>query len=262
MQARIVAPGNGARWLAEGWRLFRVAPLGWLALAFGYLMLSNLVMLVPVVGVAAFLVLYPAFSVGLMAVARAAAQRAPLQIGLLFDGFRQGLRTQLILGAIYLAASIAIFGGTMLADQHDILRAVLSGRRKPDELEAGDVLPPLAALAALYAPVLMAYWFAPPLAAWHAVSALKALFFSFAACLLNWRALLVYGVTTAAVTLAFTSGALLAAALLSTANVVPAALVLPLAIVLLPTLFASFYASYRDIFAPDERGQPSRPQEP
>lgn len=252
MQARIVAPFNGARWLAEGFRLFRSAPLGWLALVFAYLLITNLVMLVPLVGVAAFLVLYPAFSVGLMAGARAAAKGAPLQLGLLFDGFRgSGLRAQLALGALYLVASILIFGGTLLTDQDDVLRAVLAGRRRPEELGAGDLLWPLALLMTLYTPVLMAYWFAPPLAAWHALGAPKALFFSLAACLINWRALLVYGVVTAVLMVALTSGALLALMLAGGGRVSPTAIVLPLAILLLPTLFASFYASYRDVFGID-----------
>jgi hypothetical protein len=94
----------------------------------------------------------------------------------------------------------------------------------------------------------MLFWFAPQLAAWHGVGAAKALFFSFVACLMNWRALLVYGLATALVTAILAAGALMAAALLS-AKVVPSVLVLPLAILLLPTLFASFYASYRDVFA-------------
>jgi hypothetical protein len=105
-------------------------------------------------------------------------------------------------------------------------------------------------VALLYTPVLMLFWFAPPLAAWHGVGAGKALFFSFVACLMNWRAFVVYGVATALVTALMALGALMAAALLS-AKVVPGVLVLPLAILLLPTLFASFYASYRDVFAGD-----------
>jgi len=250
MQARIVGSARGARWLAEGWRLFRAAPLGWLALVFAYLLLTNVIMFVPFIGVATFLVLYPPFSVGLLAAARAASRRAPLEIGMLFDGFRHGLRAQLLLGAIYLACSVVVFGGTILADDGEVLRAVLSGRRKGDELESGDIFLPLAVLATLYAPVLMMFWFAPQLAAWHGIGAVKALFFSFVACLMNWRALLVYGAATALATLVLASGALFAVALASggATKIAPTALVLPLAIVLLPTLFASFYASYRDVF--------------
>lgn len=247
MQARIVQSSNGARWLAEGWRLFRFAPFGWFALVFAYLLLTNLVMLVPIVGVGAFLVLYPPLSVGLMAAARAASARAPLELGMLFDGFRHGWRVQLLLGAVYLACSMLVFTGAVFADG-EALRAVLTGKRRADELEMGELLTPLAVVGVLYTPVLMLFWFAPQLAAWHGLSAAKALFFSFVACLMNWRALLVYGAATALVTAILAAGALMAAALLS-AKVVPSVLVLPLAILLLPTLFASFYASYRDVFA-------------
>jgi len=248
MQARIVQSSNGARWLAEGWRLFRMAPLGWFALVFAYLILTNLVMLVPFVGVGAFLVLYPPLSVGLMAAARAASAKAPLELGMLFEGFRHGWRVQVLLGAVYLACSMLVFTGAVFADGGEALRAVLTGKRRADELEVGELLVPLAVVALLYTPVLMLFWFAPQLAAWHGLGAAKALFFSFVACLMNWRALLVYGVATALVTAILATGALMAAALVST-KVVPGVLVLPLAIVLLPTLFASFYASYRDVFA-------------
>ena len=250
MQARIVQSSNGARWLMEGWRLFRVAPFGWFAMVFAYLLLTNIVMLVPIIGVGAFLVAYPALSVGLMAGARAASARAPLELGMLFDGFRHGWRVQVRLGAVYLACSMVVFSGALFADGEEGLRAVMSGKRPAQELELGDLLTPLAVVGLLYTPVLMAFWFAPQLAAWHGVSAGKALFFSFVACLMNWRALLVYGVATALVTFALAAGTLMAASLLS-AKVVPTVLVLPLAILLLPTLFASFYASYRDVFAGD-----------
>ena len=42
MQARIVAAYRGARWLGEGWRLFRAAPLGWLTLVFAYWLLTTI----------------------------------------------------------------------------------------------------------------------------------------------------------------------------------------------------------------------------
>ena len=188
MQARIVAARQGARWLADGWRLFAQAPLAWLSVVFAYGLIMMLMSAVPVIGTAAFLVLYPAFTVGLMATARAAAHRAPFRVGILFDGFRHGVRPQIVLGAVYLVCSMVVFAGTFLADNDQALRTVLSGRR-PDELEGGDLTLPLAVMVALYTPTLMMFWFAPPLAAWHAVGALKALFFSFFACLMNWRAL-------------------------------------------------------------------------
>ncbi len=47
MQARIVAASRGVRWLVEGWRLFRAAPLGWLTLIFAYWLLMTMASLIP-----------------------------------------------------------------------------------------------------------------------------------------------------------------------------------------------------------------------
>jgi hypothetical protein len=248
MQARIVETASGARWLAEGWRLFRAAPLGWIAMVFAYWLLMTLVSVVPVLGVAAASILVPAFSVGFMAAARAAAAGKPVELGLLFDGFRHHLKSQLILGVAYFAGLGLVLAASAAADGGALASWMLTGRRPSDELLRSDeFLLALVGAALMYAPVLMAFWFAPPLAAWHAVAPAKALFFSFFACLMNWRAFLAYGAVTAAVALAVPL-AVLALVLLASLQVVAMSLVFPLLIVLLPTLFASFYASYRDIF--------------
>jgi len=248
MQARIVETRRGAYWLADGWRLFRVAPLGWIAMVFAYWLIMTLVSIVPLVGVAAASILVPAFSVGFMAAARAAARRGPVELALLFDGFRHHLRSQIILGVVYFACLGLVLAATALADDGALAAWMLAGRRPAEEVMRSDeFLAALACAAALYAPVLMMFWFAPPLAAWHGTSPAKSLFFSFFACLMNWRAFLAYGAISAllAVALPF---AVLSVVLLASLKVAAMSLVFPLLIVLLPTLFASFYASYRDVF--------------
>ena len=253
MQARIVGAARGVRWLAEGWRLFRAAPLGWLAAVFGYWLMMSLVSLLPFIGAAAAAVLVPAFSVGFMALARAAGRRAPLELSLLFDGFRHELRAQLTLGVLYLLCLALLLGASALADDGALAQWLLTGRRPDIEvLESNAFFGALAAMAALYVPVMLAFWFAPPLAAWHSTGAAKALFFSFAASMMNWRAFLGYGAVSAVVTLVIPFVVLSLLALFAQGGRVPAAtFVLPLMILLLPTLFASFYASYRDIFGYD-----------
>src|SRR2546422_11376588 len=99
MQARIVGIQRGARWLGEGWQLFRSAPLGWLAMVLAYWLLMTFASLLPLVGVVIAPVLVPAFSVGFMAAARAVGGGQRLELALLFGGFRaQALRTHLVLG--------------------------------------------------------------------------------------------------------------------------------------------------------------------
>ena len=233
MRARIVPASRGAGWLLDGWQMFRAAPLGWLALSFVYLFGTQVVALVPVLGVVVVLVAVPGLSVGLMGAARAASRGGVVGVEMLFDGFRAGWREQLILGVVYLACSLAVF-----------LLAAPSGALEPADLPGAAAL-----LALVYTPVMMAFWFSPALAAWHSVAPAKALFFSFVACLVNWRAFLAYGAVLAFVVIGVPL-ALLSLPVVAfgapSEKLAPALLVL-LAL-LLPVLFASFYASYRDVF--------------
>jgi hypothetical protein len=255
VQARIVGAAQGVRWLGEGWALFRAAPLGWLALACVYLLGTNVLALIPVVGFVAALMMVPALTVGMMAAARAASRGAQPHVRMLAEGFQAGGRAQLGLGAIYFLLSTAVFGAIALADQEGKLRSILAGRTPAGELAAAEILLPLAVFALAYAPVLMMFWFAPPLAAWHSTGALKALFFSFVACLMNWRAFLAYGAAVALMMMAVPLAALLALRAFGGADlgVAVASLVFPLLLLMLPTLFASFYVSYRDVFGVEKR---------
>ena len=252
MQARIVPTMQGVRWLADGWRLFRASPLGWLALVFAYWIIMTLVSVLPILGVAAASVMVPAFSVGFMAAARAASRGGAVELGLLFDGFRNHLRSQLVLGAVYFACLGLLLAATALLDDGALARWMLTGKRPEDEvLQSEGFLGALALAAALYAPVLMLFWFAPPLAAWHGTGPAKALFFSFFGCLLNWRPFLAYGVVSALVAVVMPLIVLFALSLASL-KVAAVSLVFPILLVLLPTLFASFYASYRDVFGVEQ----------
>src|SRR5689334_6710153 len=235
MQARIVAAARGARWLAEGWQLFRAAPLGWLAAVFGYWLIMTVISLVPFIGVAAAAILVPAFTVGFMALARAASRRAPLEPVLLFDGFRHEPRTQLLLGAVYLGCLALLLAASTLADDGALARWMLTGARPGDEdLQSSEFVGALTTAGGLYLPVMLAFWFAPPLAAWHTVGVLKALFFSLAASVMNWRAFLVYGAVMAVITLAvpFLLVQLLA---LAGAGGLGTGIVLPFVVLILPT---------------------------
>ena len=250
MQARIVGAVHGVRWLGEGWRLFRVAPLPWFALSCVYLLGTNLLVLVPFIGTLAALVLVPPLTVGMMAAARAASRGRRPEVGMLAEGFRVETRPQIALGVVYLACSMLIFAATTAADSGGGLRALMSGRAPSEEMELEALMFPLAVLGLLYLPVLMMFWFSPPLVAWHATGPARALFFSFVACLMNWRAFLAYGVAAVLMMAVVPALALLTLRILFPVELKAAAVsfVFPLLVVLMPTLFSSFYASYREIF--------------
>ena len=242
MQARVVGAAEGARWVLRGWRMFRAAPVGWVAIVMAYLLVILIASAIPGVGIAVIALATPAFSVSFMAVARSASTAGSVQLPQLFEGFRQGLRTQLLLGGVYFACIVAAIGLTALATG---TRPGAQGEGSEPGAQAAIVF---ALFFLLYLPTVMAFWFAPVLAAWHSIGTAKALFFSFFACLMNWRAFLAYGVVLAGVIFALSAAAVLTVRLFLP-ELDATKLALPMLIVVYPTVLASYYASYRDVFA-------------
>ncbi len=251
---RVVPAANGWLWLKHGFGFFGRAPLTWILVAVSYWVLVSVVGVLPYVGLVAVMVATPAFAVSFMAMCRELERGRPLELPLLFAGFRRNLKSLAALGGIYFLAILGILAASQLFDDGLLMRWMLLGKAVPRDEASGDALA-IAAIAAfvLFVPVIMAFWFAPVLAAWHGMSAVKALFFSFFASLQNWRAFLVYGVAVSIVAglvpgIAFSAlavavrGSQAAAGLMST-------LALVVVVILLPALYASFYASYRDVFA-------------
>ena len=240
--------------------MFRVAPLAWLALVFGYWMAMTVISFIPFVGVVVASVLVPALSVGFMAASRAAEKRLPVELANLGAGFRNHALAQIALGTVYFAAIAALLAATALADDGTLARWMSTGQRpSPDALASDAFVRALLVSAVLYVPVMMAFWFAPVLVAWHGLSALKALFFSFFASLINWRAFLAYGAGAAIALFVLPAVVALCAMLLSAgqARTLLLSVMFPFLLMLLPTLFASFYASYRDVFG-EREGPPAK----
>lgn len=253
MQARVVTALQGARWLPHGWRIFKAAPLGWLSLVFAYTFLMTAISLVPVIGVVAATMMVPGFSVSFMAASRGAERGGELGLGMLFAGFREGPRAQLVLGGLYLGSVMLLLAATSLADDGAFARWLTTGKRPAAEVvRSDDFQGALLVAALLYSQVMMLFWFSPALAAWHRMPVAKALFFSYFAVLMNWRAFFAYGAVTAIVTVAAPFAAIFALTAMTSgkAQLTAAGLLFPVLLIIMPTLFGSFYASYRDVFAP------------
>lgn len=250
MQARIVTVGQGAAWLPFGWRLFRAAPLGWIALVFAYTLLMVVLSRVPFIGPVAAMVLVPGFTLSFMAAARAAERGAPLEFSLFLEGFRNRPWEQIALGFVYFVCVAFVLGITSFAGGAEMSGGEMGaggGGIDPAHLDA--VVARLAIVIALYTPVMLLFWFAPMLLGWHATGVPKALFFSFIACLMNWRAFLAYGVVMAGFAFLLPFLALLPLMLTGQFELEKAMSLLVLLVTLaMPTLFGSFYASYRDVF--------------
>lgn len=234
LQARQVSAKRGWDWLVEGFALFRRNPLIWIALFSAYLLIGTVLSMVPIVGPILLNLLAPVFVAGFMIGCRVLEEGGELEIGHLFAGFRHHAAQLITIGGIYMVGIILIVGIMLIGTDQTALQAVLSGERlSPEQTRAmgqGFVLTSLLGLL-LLVPLIMAYWFAPVLTAFHGVPGFAAMKQSFFACLKNFGPFLVYG-------------------LISMILLVLAALPFGLGLlVMIPTMIASLYVSYKDVFA-------------
>jgi hypothetical protein len=253
-----VPAGRGWRWVLTGFELFRKSPAMWAFLTLSYILLMQMLGMIPVIGWFAATVLIPAFSASFMIASRELDQGRKLRFDLLFSGFKSNLLALLRQGGLYLASGLAILGLSALIDGGLLLQLMVFGEKPPAAAFEDGSLASAAMLAGvLYLPVLAAFWFAPALSAWRDLPALQALFYSFFAALSNWRAFIAYGLALALLSiicsLALFVLALLVRGLLGNRSQDAFVLVmLPVMLAYVPTLFASFYASYRDVFPPPD----------
>jgi hypothetical protein len=251
MQALKLPARRGWLWLAGGFAIFRKNPPLLTFLVISYLMLIVLMNQIPLIGPIVAWFCVPAFSVSLMNACRELEQGRPIGVLTLFSGFRENPRAMLTLGGIYFGAMITILVISSLADGGLLMDRMLFGT--PHSNEAGDNAQFFSAthiFLFLLIPLAMAYWYAPALTAWHGLPAGKALFFSVVAGLRNWRAFIAY-VAAIMVFGAIIPGvilSLLTRAMPQSVNFFAALFMVPMLLIFAPTLFASVYASYRDVF--------------
>ncbi|MCK6406127.1 MAG: hypothetical protein L6Q60_08940 [Rhodocyclaceae bacterium] len=265
MQAKQLSAGEGWRWLAAGFALFRKNPPMLTLIIIAYWLTLATVNTIPLLGPLAATLAIPAFSVSLMNAVRKLDRGQPLEFPVLFSGFRKELKTLVMLGGLYLVTSLSALGASAIVDGGMFLQAMIGAYKpSPEEIASGDFLLAAQITLILMAPVIMAWWYAPVLVAWHGFTAGKALFFSLFACLRNWRAFLAY----TACALIF-GGLLPGIVLGALVAIVPGAssfastlLMLPLMFILAPTLVASFYVSYREVFTDSEPAQSESDGEP
>ena len=152
-------------------------------------------------------------------------------------------------------ATLVVLGLSALFDGGLLFRMLVMGEAPAREaLDKTSVFISAQLTVVLLIPIILAFWFAPVLVAWHDMPAGKSLFFSLVACLRNWRPFLLYSLTIGIIGVFVPR---LIDGLLGggdgVGQLLPTMLTVMVSLILLPTLYASFYISYRDIFvgAPD-----------
>lgn len=228
---RALAAGRGWDWIGQGWDLFKKQPGVWIGLIVVMVVIYIVLALIPIIGSLATILLGPVFGGGIMLGCRAQDQGGELQLGHLFAGFKDRFGPLVLVGVLYLVATVVIVVVVGLLMGASLFGMMGPGR--PESMPAGMGITALLAvliMLALMLPVLMAVWFAPALVVFDGKDALEAMKQSFIGCLKNIVPFLVYGLV------------MLVFGILAS---IPFALGW---LVLGPVLAASIYTGYRDIF--------------
>jgi len=225
---------DGWLWIKQGFALFRQNPMMWIVLFIIYLLIGMALSYVPVIGPIVLNLLAPVFIAGFMAGCRAIDNKQDLEINHLFEGFKHNTGQLVTVGGLYLTGIIVIVSIMFVSVDHATLQAMFAGEKLTPEqaetmVQSGFLIYMLIGLS-LMVPLMMAYWFAPVLVAFHDLSAIAAMKLSFQASLKNIPAFFVY---------------CLVAMVLLILAVIPFGLGM---LVMIPTMTASLYTSYKDIF--------------
>lgn len=233
MIARSVAAGDGWTWIRGGFDLFKQNPVIWIALFFIYLLIGMALSVIPAVGPIVLNLLAPVFMAGFMLGCQALESGEELEINHLFAGFKQNTSQLITVGGIYLAGIIVIVGLIFVTSGGAVLSMAEHAPAAAEEVAGPGMLLVAMVGLAMLVPLIMAYWFAPILVIFNGMTAIEAMKLSFSACLKNIWPFTIYG-------------------LLSMVLLVLAAIPLGLGLlVMIPTMTASLYVSYRDIFSED-----------
>jgi uncharacterized membrane protein len=231
---RSVSAGQGVSWIGTGWQYFTAAPLIWIV--------NIVILFVILLGNIATSILFPIFGAGLAACAHAAYRGESVEVGHLFEGFKKNTGSLAIVGLLYLVSTIAIFivVGILMAVTLGLsggFGALMGGNDAAlvgmfAAAGIGMVLIFLVAMA-MFIPVAMAFWFAPTLVLLHDQKPFEAIGNSFFGCLKNILPFLLWGIIMLVL---FIVGA------------IPLGLGL---LVVVPLVYTSTYAAYRDIYIGD-----------
>jgi len=232
IQTQRVDAGRGVAWIGDGFRIFGAAAGLWIVIALIVIVIFIVCAVIPFIGFLAASLLGPVLGAGMLIAAREADAKRPVEIGHLFQGFKDSrvLNGLLALGGVLIAGTIATLLVSFLL-LGSVFMAALQATQgtMPPAFGIGALIGVLIVLAIQFA-VAAAVVYAVPLVTFKGAAVGEAMSASINACLVDFLPLLVFGVIY------------LVLAIIAS---VPFGLGW---LVLLPASAGMLYASYRDIF--------------
>ena len=239
---------DGWHWIKRGFSLFRKQPGALMALLFCCMFLSIAVLVVPLLGQIAPVLLAPIFSVAMLQGCAHADQGRRALPNLLLSGFRKPARGPLLaLGTLYLLVMLLSLAVLSWMDGGVLIK--MATRQIPmDQSMLEDSRGAIFVSAGIYMLGWMLSCMAAPLIYWQKMSLAKALFFSVVAVGRGFKA--------------FLTGALILFVIYQVASIIPMMLfdtlefqvtsIFTVFLIMVVLMHCTLYASYCQIFGPPE----------
>jgi len=221
--------GNGWTWIAKGFAIFKQSPGSWILMLFVGLIIMIVLSLIPIIGQIVMMLTTYVWIGGIMIGCREQDSGKPFTVQHLFAGFSNSAGKLILLSVIMTVISMAI----MFVMLGSLYFSMITGDTAASQEMMNnpmDFLYSILIAMLIMIPLMMAVWFAPALIVLNDVSIGQALKLSFTGCLKNILPFILYFIISF---------------ILYVVSALPLLLGL---LVFFPTMFASIYASYKEIF--------------
>jgi len=250
-EPRAVSPVRGLYWISEGFTLVFQSPFGWLSVMTVWFLFTLLCSIFWGFGPVLFSLTLPIFFAGLMVGCEKIHQGQSLKVRHLFLGFNLnnprlvGLGGVNVFWEVVLSIVTLIWGGQHMTAFQGM---VFDSNANLEELQVlvGDLTPMFITLSLVQLVLLVLGWYAPALLIFTPISLIQAITISGKACVINILPILFYLIAMGAILVAISI----------TLFTVPLLGVL-LGLFVVPTITASVYISYTDVFKEDLLSTPS-----
>ena len=233
MQAKSVNAGQGASWFSCGWNLFKKDFGTWFIMFLIFIGIAIVLSFIPFIGTLALSVITPALIAGFMYSSSQMDQGNSIEIGNLFQGFKDKDRMNklLTLGGLSLLASILLmFVMFALVGGSAMMSAKETGAVDPQAMMSAGMGISMLLILLVSMVIAMGFLYATPLVMLDKMAPVESIKTSFSACLKNILPLLVFGIVYF---------------LLAIVAAIPIFLGF---LILIPVSILAMYCSYKSIF--------------
>jgi len=225
---RAVQFGHGWSWIADGFRHFKRNPWAWIGACLLVFMVMLALAFIPVVNLISGLIFF-VWVGGFMLGCKAQTDGEDFRVGHVFAGFSNNAVRLILLSVVSTVISLLVMGLTVGSVYYELITSA-PGSAPPQIEDPAMLMSRVLIGMALLLPLFMALWFAPALIVINDIPTFRAMALSFKACLKNIVPFLLYGIVGLA---------------LYIVSIIPLGLGL---LVFFPTMLATLYTSYKDVF--------------